>query len=193
MTSEMISIGGLELRFLQTKENTAGSLDAFEMTVQPNARMPIAHYHESWDETVYGLAGGLNLAHRRPGCRARARSVPLHQARDRARIPQRYAGGCARTMRSHARRAWTQLFSRNRRCACRRRARSGKNEGDHAASRARAGAGVEAPTSRRDDRRRRRCPCRRGRRGSSPSGDPSGVWGRARSLWPAHAPAPAPG
>jgi quercetin dioxygenase-like cupin family protein len=57
MTSEMISIGGLELRFLQTKENTAGSLDAFEMTVQPNARMPIAHYHESWDETVYGLAG----------------------------------------------------------------------------------------------------------------------------------------
>jgi quercetin dioxygenase-like cupin family protein len=57
MTSEMISIGGLELRFLQTKDNTAGSLDAFEMTLQPNARMPVAHYHESWDETVYGLAG----------------------------------------------------------------------------------------------------------------------------------------
>jgi quercetin dioxygenase-like cupin family protein len=26
------------------------------MTVQPNARMPVAHYHESWDETIYGLA-----------------------------------------------------------------------------------------------------------------------------------------
>ena len=56
MTSETIGIGGLELRFLQTKEETAGSLDAFEMTVQPNARMPVAHYHESWDETIYGLA-----------------------------------------------------------------------------------------------------------------------------------------
>ncbi len=57
MASETIRIGELELRFLQTKEETAGSLDAFEMTVQPNARMPIAHYHESWDETIYGLAG----------------------------------------------------------------------------------------------------------------------------------------
>jgi quercetin dioxygenase-like cupin family protein len=55
--SETIRIGGLELRFLQTKDDTAGSLDAFEMKVQPNARMPISHYHESWDETVYGLAG----------------------------------------------------------------------------------------------------------------------------------------
>ena len=27
------------------------------MTVQPNARMPVAHYHESWDETIYGLSG----------------------------------------------------------------------------------------------------------------------------------------
>ena len=29
----------------------------FETTVQPNAPMPIPHYHESWDETVYGLTG----------------------------------------------------------------------------------------------------------------------------------------
>jgi quercetin dioxygenase-like cupin family protein len=55
--SETIRIGGLELRFFQTREETSGSLDAFEMTVQPNAHMPVAHYHESWDETVYGLAG----------------------------------------------------------------------------------------------------------------------------------------
>src|SRR6476660_7964282 len=53
---EIISIGGLELRFLQTKDETGGSLDVFEMTVQPNARMPIPHYHESWDETIYGLS-----------------------------------------------------------------------------------------------------------------------------------------
>jgi quercetin dioxygenase-like cupin family protein len=54
---ETIQIGGLELRFLESKNETGGSLDVFEMTVQPNARMPIPHHHESWDETIYGLAG----------------------------------------------------------------------------------------------------------------------------------------
>ena len=54
---ETINIGPLQLRFLYSKDDTAGSIDMFEMTLQPNARMPIPHYHESWDETVYGLAG----------------------------------------------------------------------------------------------------------------------------------------
>lgn len=55
--TEIIEIGGLRLRFLQTKEDTGGSLDAFEMIVQPNARAPVPHYHESWDETIVGLMG----------------------------------------------------------------------------------------------------------------------------------------
>jgi quercetin dioxygenase-like cupin family protein len=54
---EVIRIGGLELRFLRSKEDTDGSLDMFEMTVQPKARMPVPHHHETWDETMYGLAG----------------------------------------------------------------------------------------------------------------------------------------
>ena len=54
---EVVRIGGLELRFLRSKEDTGGSLDMFEMTAQPNARMPVPHYHETWDETIYGLAG----------------------------------------------------------------------------------------------------------------------------------------
>ncbi len=54
---ETIRIGGLELQFFQSREDGEGSLDLFEMTVQPNARMPVAHHHESWDETIYGLAG----------------------------------------------------------------------------------------------------------------------------------------
>jgi quercetin dioxygenase-like cupin family protein len=58
---ETIRIGGLEVRFLQSKEDTEGSLDAFEMTVQPNARMPVPHYHESWDEVAYGLAGAITF------------------------------------------------------------------------------------------------------------------------------------
>ena len=54
---ELIDLGSLKVNFLRSKDDTSGSLDLFEMTVQPNARMPIPHYHESWDETVYGLAG----------------------------------------------------------------------------------------------------------------------------------------
>jgi quercetin dioxygenase-like cupin family protein len=54
---ETINLGSLQLSFFYNKDETAGSLDIFEMTVQPNARMPIPHYHESWDETVYGLSG----------------------------------------------------------------------------------------------------------------------------------------
>ena len=54
---ERISVGGLDLSFLETMESGDGSLTLFEMTVQPNARMPIAHHHRNWDETVYGLAG----------------------------------------------------------------------------------------------------------------------------------------
>jgi len=57
MMRETIRIGGVEVRFLQSKEDTGGSLDAFEMAVQPNARMPVPHYHESWDEIAYGLTG----------------------------------------------------------------------------------------------------------------------------------------
>ena len=54
---ETIDLGSLKLRFFYSKDDTAGSIDMFEMTLQPNARMPIPHYHESWDETIYGLAG----------------------------------------------------------------------------------------------------------------------------------------
>jgi quercetin dioxygenase-like cupin family protein len=54
---EVIDFGSLKLKFLQSKETTGGSVDVFEMTLQPNGRMPVPHYHESWDETVYGLGG----------------------------------------------------------------------------------------------------------------------------------------
>src|SRR3954466_7139379 len=55
--SDTIEFGSLQLRFLHSKDDTAGSLDLFEMTLQPNARMPIPHYHDRWDETIYGLSG----------------------------------------------------------------------------------------------------------------------------------------
>jgi quercetin dioxygenase-like cupin family protein len=54
-------MGGLVLEFLHGKDDTENSLDMFRMTVKPNARMPVPHYHESWDETVYGLNGTLTF------------------------------------------------------------------------------------------------------------------------------------
>ena len=58
--TETVAMGGLQLRFLQTREETSGSLDAFEMVVQPDGQMPVPHYHESWDETVIGQMGVTN-------------------------------------------------------------------------------------------------------------------------------------
>jgi quercetin dioxygenase-like cupin family protein len=54
---ELIDLGSLTVKFLRSKDDTSGSLDLFEMTVQPNGRMPVPHYHDRWDETIYGLDG----------------------------------------------------------------------------------------------------------------------------------------
>ena len=56
---ETIRMGGLLLEFLQDKEATQGGADIFRMVVQPDAKVPAPHYHESWDETIYGLKGTL--------------------------------------------------------------------------------------------------------------------------------------
>jgi quercetin dioxygenase-like cupin family protein len=55
--SETIEMGSLSLKFLRSRHDTAGVLDMFEMTLQPNARMPVPHYHDTWEETIYGLHG----------------------------------------------------------------------------------------------------------------------------------------
>ena len=54
---EIIEFGSFQLRFLRDKHDTAGSLDMFELVLQPEGRMPVPHYHESWEETVYGIDG----------------------------------------------------------------------------------------------------------------------------------------
>ena len=54
-----IHFAGLEVSFLQDRHGTANSLDLFTTTAHPGAGMPIPHYHEGWDETVYGLFGTI--------------------------------------------------------------------------------------------------------------------------------------
>jgi quercetin dioxygenase-like cupin family protein len=57
--AEPIRIGQLEIRFLQTKDETGGALDMFELMVPAGAKVPVPHYHRDWDETVYGISGVL--------------------------------------------------------------------------------------------------------------------------------------
>jgi quercetin dioxygenase-like cupin family protein len=58
-TTEPIRIGQLAIRFLLESTATAGSLAMFEFDVPANARVPIAHSHDAYEETIYGLKGVL--------------------------------------------------------------------------------------------------------------------------------------
>ena len=55
----VIHAGQIEIRFLLEAARTAGTLTMFEFVVPAQARVPIAHSHEAFDETVYGLSGVL--------------------------------------------------------------------------------------------------------------------------------------
>ena len=58
-TSEEITIGELGIRFLLEGEASAGSVALFEFSVPAGARVPIAHSHDAYEETIYGLEGTL--------------------------------------------------------------------------------------------------------------------------------------
>ena len=57
--ADVIRIGGIELRFLVDETQGSGDLVIFEMTIEPNARVPVPHYHREVDEVIYGLSGTL--------------------------------------------------------------------------------------------------------------------------------------
>ncbi len=58
-TQEEIRFGGLTIRFLVTPQASGGSLSMFEFEVAPGAKVPVAHSHDAYDETCYGLEGIL--------------------------------------------------------------------------------------------------------------------------------------
>jgi quercetin dioxygenase-like cupin family protein len=58
-TSEAITIGQLEIRFLVEQEDSGGSVAVFEFDVPAGAKVPVAHSHDGYEETIYGLAGVL--------------------------------------------------------------------------------------------------------------------------------------
>jgi quercetin dioxygenase-like cupin family protein len=58
-TREEIRFGGLAIRFLVESTDSAGSAAVFEFDVPGGAKVPIAHSHDAYEETIYGLRGVL--------------------------------------------------------------------------------------------------------------------------------------
>ena len=58
-TREEIKVGELAIRFLIEDEQSAGSVAVFEFDVPAGAKVPVAHSHDAYEETIYGLDGVL--------------------------------------------------------------------------------------------------------------------------------------
>ncbi len=56
---EQITIGQLVIRFLVEGAESGGSVALFEFDVPAGAKVPIAHSHDAYEETIYGLEGVL--------------------------------------------------------------------------------------------------------------------------------------
>jgi hypothetical protein len=50
-----IRVGQLAIRFLMEGEASGGSVAVFECDVPAAATVPIAHSHDGYEETIYGL------------------------------------------------------------------------------------------------------------------------------------------
>ncbi len=57
--AEEIRVGQLVIRFLLEGKASGGSVAMFEFDVPAGAKVPIAHSHDAYEETIYGLAGVL--------------------------------------------------------------------------------------------------------------------------------------
>ena len=57
--TEEVRIGPLKIRFLVDGAESGGSVALFEFDVAPDAKVPVAHSHDGYEETVYGLRGTL--------------------------------------------------------------------------------------------------------------------------------------
>jgi quercetin dioxygenase-like cupin family protein len=57
MKKETIQAGQILIDFIMEAPDTNGSAAMFEFTVPVGAKVPIPHYHDHFDETIYGLEG----------------------------------------------------------------------------------------------------------------------------------------
>ena len=57
MTPEEIQLGPLAIRFLVDGAASGGTVAVFEFDVPARAKLPVAHSHDAYEETIYGLRG----------------------------------------------------------------------------------------------------------------------------------------
>ena len=58
---EEIRIGGIAIRFLVEGRASGGSVAVFEFDVAAGGKVPAAHSHDAYEETIYGLEGILTM------------------------------------------------------------------------------------------------------------------------------------
>ena len=57
---EEIRIGPLAIRFLVEADESGGTVAVFEFDVPAGSKVPVAHSHDAYEETIYGLRGVLS-------------------------------------------------------------------------------------------------------------------------------------
>ncbi|MDR6845959.1 cupin domain-containing protein [Flavobacterium granuli] len=58
---EIIKLGQIEVKFLLEASDTNGQVTMFEFSVPHGIKVPLPHYHENFDEIVYGLEGTMTF------------------------------------------------------------------------------------------------------------------------------------
>jgi quercetin dioxygenase-like cupin family protein len=61
MKKETIKVGPVIIDFLLESADTNGAAAMFEFAVPVGAKVPVPHYHEHFDETIYGLSGVITF------------------------------------------------------------------------------------------------------------------------------------
>ncbi|MCA1697301.1 MAG: cupin domain-containing protein [Actinobacteria bacterium] len=56
-TTATIHVGAISIDFLVDAEDSGGSVTVFECAVPAQAKVPIPHSHDAFEETIYGLEG----------------------------------------------------------------------------------------------------------------------------------------
>jgi len=60
-STEEIRIGELAIRFLLEGKDTGGALAMFEFDVPAGGKVPAAHSHDAYEETIYGIQGVMTF------------------------------------------------------------------------------------------------------------------------------------
>jgi quercetin dioxygenase-like cupin family protein len=59
-TPATIRVGAISIDFLVDADDSGGSVTVFECVVPADAQVPIAHSHDAFEETIYGLEGACS-------------------------------------------------------------------------------------------------------------------------------------